>query len=115
MEETCGGDQAAIRELMDLFVTQAQELWSGLARAVQAADWATADRMAHKMAGSCGACGLPALESALREFETTMAANPSTAAAQWPGLCAHADRAARELHRRFGVRWMPTTNTRGDA
>ncbi len=115
MEETCGGDAAIVQELMNLFVTQANELWSGLARAVRDADWATADRAAHKMAGSCGACGLPALERALREFETIVASNPSAAPAQWPGVCAHADRAAQELNRRFGVQWMPKSGIGGNA
>ena len=113
--ESCGEDDAAIRELIGLFVTQATRLWSDLARAVKGSDWETAARVAHKMAGSCGACGLPALERALRDFETAAAIDPASAPGPWPEVIRQAARAADALNSRFKVGWTPRPEGSGKA
>ncbi len=113
LTESCGDDQAAIRELIGLFVTQATGLWSELTGAVAGSDWSTAARLAHKMAGSCGACGLPALGYALRDFEKAVADDAALATERWPEVRRQVARAANELNQRFEAGWNPETGGSG--
>jgi HPt (histidine-containing phosphotransfer) domain-containing protein len=106
LSESCGGDEAVMRELMDLFVDQATEIWSRLSSAMTSGDCETVRRAAHKLAGSCASCGLPALTVALRDLENSAGASPAPPPpGVWAACRREAVRAADALERRFGVRW----------
>jgi len=69
LQSACDGDAQLLRDLMDLYFTQAAEIMTGLGRAIQEGDVAGVDHFSHKLAGSSLACGLSAPVHALRQLE----------------------------------------------
>jgi HPt (histidine-containing phosphotransfer) domain-containing protein len=112
LAESCGGDAELMRELLGIFVTQSDELGRALQEAIAAADTDAVRRHAHKWAGSCASCGLPALTDALRALEHAAEAG---CVADCAGLWAEARRRARTaaaaLRAATGVEWNPECGT----
>ena len=58
-----------MRELMDMYFGQADQIMPGLRQAIQAGSVAEVAHLAHKLAGSSLACGLSAIVPSLRRME----------------------------------------------
>lgn len=58
-----------MRELMDMYFGQADQIMTGLKKAVQTGAVADVDHLAHKLAGSSLACGLSGIVPPLRQME----------------------------------------------
>ncbi len=67
LQSACDGDASLMRELMDLYFGQADEIMAGLEKALQAGDVPDVDHLAHKLAGSSLACGMSAIVPAACE------------------------------------------------
>ena len=69
LQSACDGDAALMKELLDLYFGQAEQIMTGLGQAITAGDVGQVDYLAHKLAGSSLACGMSALVPALRQLE----------------------------------------------
>jgi len=69
LKAACDGDGALMRELMDMYFGQADQIMAGLRAAVQNGSVADVNHLAHKLAGSSLACGLSAIVPPLRKME----------------------------------------------
>src|SRR2546430_11310092 len=69
LAELAGGDEAGIRELTELYLTQTTEQLLSLKAAVQAGAVQEVERIAHKSAGASATCGMNSIVPALRELE----------------------------------------------
>ena len=69
LAEMAGGDDAGIRELIDLYFTQTTNQFEQLSEAVRANALEEVERIAHKAAGASATCGMNAVVPALRELE----------------------------------------------
>ena len=69
LQSACDGDAQLLRELMDLYFGQADQIMPGLGRAIEAGDVEEVDHLAHKLAGSSLACGMSGPVKALRQLE----------------------------------------------
>jgi HPt (histidine-containing phosphotransfer) domain-containing protein len=69
LQSACGGDAALMRELMDMYFGQADQIMVGLRQAIQTGAVAEVNHLAHKLAGSSLACGLSAIVPSLRRME----------------------------------------------
>jgi len=69
LQSACDGDAALLRELMDMYFGQADQIMLGLHKAVATGAVADVDHLAHKLAGSSLACGLSAIVPSLRRME----------------------------------------------
>ena len=69
LQSACGGDAALLRELMDMYFGQADQIMLGLRQAIQTGSVAEVNHLAHKLAGSSLACGLSAIVPSLRRME----------------------------------------------
>ena len=80
---TCDGDARLLRDLMDLYFRQADQIMIGLGKAVEAGDVAEVDHFSHKLAGSSLACGMSAPVAALRQLERNAKAGHVQGAPDW--------------------------------
>ncbi len=64
-----GGDLNELRELLQLYLSQARDTVAALGPAVAAGNAAEVYRLAHRLAGSSSTCGMTALEAPLRMLE----------------------------------------------
>jgi HPt (histidine-containing phosphotransfer) domain-containing protein len=69
LQSACDGDAALMRELMDMYFGQADQIMRDLQKAVPAGAVDDVNHLAHKLAGSSLACGLSAIVPALRRVE----------------------------------------------
>jgi HPt (histidine-containing phosphotransfer) domain-containing protein len=69
LQSACDGDAALMRELMDMYFGQADQIMAGLHQAIQTRSVEDVDHLAHKLAGSSLACGLSAIVPSLRRME----------------------------------------------
>jgi signal transduction histidine kinase/HPt (histidine-containing phosphotransfer) domain-containing protein len=69
LAEMAGGDEAGIRELIDLYFAQTTNQFEELKAAVQGNVSRDVERIAHKAAGASATCGMNAVVPALRELE----------------------------------------------
>jgi len=69
MTEFTDGDPAAMRELIELYLTQTSQQFGKLEAAVQAANATEVRRLAHSSVGSSATCGMRAIVPVLRELE----------------------------------------------
>lgn len=69
LQSACGGDAALLRELMDMYFGQADQIIPGLRQAILTGAVAEVNHLAHKLAGSSLACGLSAIVPSLRRME----------------------------------------------
>ena len=93
LAELAGGDEAGIRELTELYLTQTTEQLLSLKAAVQAGAVQEVERIAHKSAGASATCGMNSIVPALRELERQ---GRERALSNAPAL---AEQAGKELER----------------
>jgi HPt (histidine-containing phosphotransfer) domain-containing protein len=58
-----------LRELLDMYLEQADEILQGLQMAISGGSAADVDHLAHKLAGSSAVCGVKGMIAPLRELE----------------------------------------------
>lgn len=66
---TAAGDRVLASELMSLFITTAEPIFSRLTEALQAGDCAASQHESHAMAGAAGLIGASAMIPILKEIE----------------------------------------------
>lgn len=69
LQSACDGDVGLMRELMDLYFGQADQIMPKLQQAVQTGAVDDVDHLSHKLAGSSLACGMSAIVPPLRKME----------------------------------------------
>ena len=69
LNSACDGDASLMRELMDMYFGQADQIMLGLHKAIQTGAVTEVDHLAHKLSGSSLACGLSAIVPSLRQME----------------------------------------------
>jgi HPt (histidine-containing phosphotransfer) domain-containing protein len=69
LQAACDGDAGLMRELLDLYFGQADQIMAGLGKAIAAGDVKEVDHFSHKLAGSSLACGMSAVVAPLRQLE----------------------------------------------
>ena len=83
LQSACDGDAELMRELLDLYFGQADQIMEGLGKGIAAGDVGEVDHLAHKLAGSSLACGMSALIPALRRLEHNAKAGHLDGAPEW--------------------------------
>jgi HPt (histidine-containing phosphotransfer) domain-containing protein len=69
LRSACDNDAKLMRDLMDLYFGQADQIMPNLQQAVKNGAIDDVDHLSHKMAGSSLACGMSAIVPALRRME----------------------------------------------
>jgi HPt (histidine-containing phosphotransfer) domain-containing protein len=69
LNAACDGDATLMRELMDMYFGQADQIIVNLQKAVDTGSIKDVDHLSHKLAGSSLACGLNAIVPPLRKME----------------------------------------------
>jgi HPt (histidine-containing phosphotransfer) domain-containing protein len=69
LQSACDGDAGLLRELMDLYFGQADQIMPGLQQAVKTGAIDDVNHLSHKLAGSSLACGMAAIVPSLRRME----------------------------------------------
>lgn len=69
LQSASDGDAALLRDLMQMYFTQADEIMAGLQKAAQEGDVPGVDHFSHKLAGSSLACGMSVIVPPLRSLE----------------------------------------------
>jgi len=69
LHEVSEGGLEGLRELIELYLTQADRLMSGLKTAIKAAATNEVHQLAHELRGSSAACGMRAILAPLQELE----------------------------------------------
>jgi HPt (histidine-containing phosphotransfer) domain-containing protein len=69
LEAAANDDPAMVKELVDLYFAQAQDLMNGLRAAINSSSAKDVDHFAHKLVGASLACGMSAMVLPLRELE----------------------------------------------
>jgi CheY-like chemotaxis protein len=77
LREMADDDEAALRELADLYLVQADELMGRLRAAVQAGAAVETERLAHQLGGSSATCGMTGIVAPLRALEEESKTGPS--------------------------------------
>jgi hypothetical protein len=72
-----------MRELVDLYFGQADQIMAGLAKGIAAGDIGEVDHLSHKLAGSSLACGMSAPLPSLRQLEHNAKAGHLQGAQEW--------------------------------
>jgi HPt (histidine-containing phosphotransfer) domain-containing protein len=83
LQSACDGDAGLMRELIDLYFGQADEIMAKLGKGIAAGDVGEVNHLSHKLAGSSLACGMSALIPALRQLEHNAKAGHLTGAPDW--------------------------------
>jgi HPt (histidine-containing phosphotransfer) domain-containing protein len=71
-------DPAVMRELIDVYLVESEELMGGLRVAMKTGSTSETERLAHKLGGSSAMCGMMGIVAPLHELEM------SAKAGQWP-------------------------------
>jgi HPt (histidine-containing phosphotransfer) domain-containing protein len=69
LQSACDGDAGVMRELVDLYFQQADDIIAHMDKAITANDIADVAHLAHKLAGSSLACGMSSVVPSLRKLE----------------------------------------------
>jgi HPt (histidine-containing phosphotransfer) domain-containing protein len=69
LKSACDGDAVVMRELVDLYFKQADDIMANLERAITGNVVGDVNHLAHKLAGSSLACGMSAVVPSLRQLE----------------------------------------------
>ena len=91
--EMADHDPAATRELVDMYLREADEVMGALRASVQSGPAAETERLAHKLGGSSATCGMAGIVPPLRELER------SGIAGHWPENEQLLQEADRQLER----------------
>jgi len=65
----CDGSLELMRELIDLYFHQADEIMAGLDKGIKEGAVQDVDHLAHKLVGASLSCGMSAMVSTLRQLE----------------------------------------------
>jgi HPt (histidine-containing phosphotransfer) domain-containing protein len=99
LQSACDGNAELMRELLDLYFGQADEIMAGLGQAITAGDVAQVDYLAHKLAGSSLACGMSALVPALRQLEHNAKSGHLQGAPDWYAqVCVQLEAVRKYMH-----------------
>jgi HPt (histidine-containing phosphotransfer) domain-containing protein len=82
LQSACDGDPAMMRELMDMYFQQADDIMVRLEQAIKGNVVGEVNHLAHKLAGSSLACGMSAVVPSLRQLEGNAKAGHLIAAAE---------------------------------
>jgi HPt (histidine-containing phosphotransfer) domain-containing protein len=103
LQSACDGNAGLMRELLDLYFGQADEIMAGLGQAIAAGDVAQVDHLSHKLAGSSLACGMSALVPALRQLEHNAKSGHLQGAPDWfAEVGVQLEAVRRYIHYHFG-------------
>ncbi len=91
--EMADDDPTATRELVDMYLLEADEVMGALRASVQSGPAAETERLAHKLGGSSSTCGMAGIVAPLRELER------SGVAGHWPENEQLLQEADRQLER----------------
>jgi signal transduction histidine kinase/DNA-binding response OmpR family regulator len=69
LNDACNNDREQLRELVDLYLTEAERAFVSLEQAIEANSPEQVARLAHKLCGASATCGMKPLADALRELE----------------------------------------------
>ena len=69
LNESAGMDSDSMRELIEMYLTQAKEIMADLHTAIAAGRVEDVKQLAHKLAGSSAVCGVRAIVPPLRALE----------------------------------------------
>ena len=69
LQSACDGDAGVMRELLDLYFQQADQIMAGLEKAINGNAVGDVNHLAHKLAGSSLAVGMSAVVPSLRRLE----------------------------------------------
>lgn len=69
LQAACDGNAELMRELVDLYFKQAEEIMTGLQGAIKTGSIGEVNHLAHKLAGSSLACGMSAVVEPVRSLE----------------------------------------------
>ncbi|MBZ5552022.1 MAG: PAS domain S-box protein [Acidobacteriia bacterium] len=69
LQEVCGSDPVRVRELVDLYLVQSEEIITGLEAAVKTSSAHEVNRLAHKLVGSSLTCGMKSIVTPLKVLE----------------------------------------------
>ena len=83
LQSACDGDAGLMRELIDLYFGQADEIMTKLGQGIAAGDVGEVNHLSHKLAGSSLACGMSALVPPLRRLEMNAKAGHLDGAPEW--------------------------------
>jgi HPt (histidine-containing phosphotransfer) domain-containing protein len=83
LQSACDGDVVLMRELVDMYFNQADEIMAGLKKAIDDNAVAQVDHLSHKLAGSSLACGFSAVVPSLRQLEHNAKAGHINGGPQW--------------------------------
>lgn len=96
--EATGGNAELAHELVQALVATLPAELSDLRRCFQANDWPLLTETAHRMRGATSYCGVPALDSCLRELErTAKIQDPDRVALELAQVEQEAERLARAV------------------
>jgi HPt (histidine-containing phosphotransfer) domain-containing protein len=70
LQAACDGDTAMMRELIDLYFQQGDDIMIRLEKAINGNAVGDVNHLAHKLAGSSLACGMSAVVPSLRQLES---------------------------------------------
>jgi HPt (histidine-containing phosphotransfer) domain-containing protein len=103
LQSACDGDAELMRELLNLYFGQADQIMAGLGKAIPEGDVEQVDHLAHKLAGSSLACGMSALVPALRQLEHNAKSGHLQGAPEWFAQVGVQLEAVRQyMHDHFG-------------
>jgi HPt (histidine-containing phosphotransfer) domain-containing protein len=83
LQSACDGDPELMRELVDLYFGQADQIMAGLGKGIAAGDVGEVNHLSHKLAGSSLACGMSAIVHPLRQLEMNAKAGHLDGAPEW--------------------------------
>ena len=83
LQSACDGDAELMRELLDLYFKQADQIMPALGQAIATGDVGQVDYLSHKLAGSSLSCGMSALVPALRQLEHNAKSGHLQGAPDW--------------------------------
>jgi len=102
LQSACDGDAGLMRELMDLYFGQADQIIAALGRGIAAGDVREVDHLSHKLAGSSLACGMSAMLPSLRQLEQNAKAGHLQGAPEWfAQACAQLEAVRRFMNDRL--------------
>ncbi|WCJ58316.1 ATP-binding protein [Fontisphaera persica] len=108
LAEVSNEDADMMAEMGQLFLEQAEELLAGIKEGMEQKDSARIKVHAHKLRGSCGACGMTALIEPLAQLEReALAGHWEAAAGAWQVVQAAHDRVKACLQQRFKYNLVP--------
>ena len=67
--EMVDDDPGELRHIVNMYLSESQQVMSELRASIQAGDWDQTERLAHRLAGTSVTCGMAAMARPLRDLE----------------------------------------------